>query len=250
MPFTTLIGGVGGVLVSSPSFFFRGGMNKLSELISGDIRKLPTDILRQLQFISQQELSKRRHAAGNDSRALASAFHGLPHPNFVINSHVAPYYAELLKQDWSGMFDGSDEERFYVYAHIKPGGKRLKLAHKDFGISLPGLPFYIGKGCGQRAYDLKRNQGHGAILKELESQGVRPKEIVHILFDGLAEAKALELESKLIYLMGTKYEQGRKGLLVNLEIPPRPEFVRYDHWQKANRNLSAQDDRAVQSCQN
>lgn len=74
--------------------------------------------------------------------------------------------------------------------------------------------------------------------------------LIHILFDGLAEAKALELESKLIYLMGTKYEQGRKGLLVNLEIPPRPEFVRYDHWQKANRNLSAQDDRAVQSCQN
>ena len=38
----------------------------------------------------------------------------------------------------------------------------------------------------------------------------------------LTETEALEMESKLIYFFGTKFELERKGILVNLSFPPRP----------------------------
>lgn len=59
-------------------------------------------------------------------------------------------------------------------------------------------------------------------LRQLRELGVADSEIVSIVRDALTEREALEIESKLIYFFGTKFESGRKGILVNLDFPARP----------------------------
>ncbi len=130
--------------------------------------------------------------------------------------------------------------QFYVYLHCqKTKRKLINLAADGVNLELSGAPFYVGKGCGERAFDFKRNQGHGAILRELQSMSVPASDIVHFAARGLTEAKALELESKLIYFFGTRYEKDRKGLLVNLDVPPRPDFIRWDKWRKQQPKAAA-----------
>jgi hypothetical protein len=134
------------------------------------------------------------------------------------------YLACILQQDWSFLFRGTDNEKkgYYVYAHVTPSGIDCKSARR---LKLKGVPFYIGKGIGQRAYDLNRNQGHGAMLRNAIREGFKEENIVNIILADLTERQALELESKLIYFFGTKYEPRRKGgVLVNLDIEKRPIF--------------------------
>ncbi len=135
------------------------------------------------------------------------------------------YYKALICQDWSHLYPRDTHfGEFYVYAHIDPR-KPDFTPGKNFGGLLPGTPFYIGKGTGQRAYDLKRNEGHGKVLRELLSLDYKPEHIVFIMFDGLSENKAYELEAKLIYFFGTIFQKNRsKGVLVNLDIPKIPDY--------------------------
>lgn len=142
-----------------------------------------------------------------------------------INASV-DYLPALLMQDWSHLFpeDRYDcERKYYVYAHINPKLPRLN-APDDAGGIYEGTPFYIGKGTGERAYDLKRNQGHGKMLEKLLGCGVTKNEIVKIIFNDLTEAKAYEIESKLIYFFGTIYGHA-KGSLYNLDVPKIPKFT-------------------------
>lgn len=128
-----------------------------------------------------------------------------------------------MAEDWSQLFPpGCEDRRFYVYAHINPRKGSLKKGG-EFKLYMPGLPFYVGKGTGNRAWQLNRNEGHGVELKMLRDQGVADSEIVHIVRNDLTEREALEIESKLIYFFGTKFESGRKGILVNLDFPARPD---------------------------
>lgn len=141
-----------------------------------------------------------------------------------INSR-ARYLGYLLAQDWSKLFpyDACDGE-YYVYCHVDPHGSIFTMG-KKCGGNYGGMPFYIGKGIGNRAYDLKRNQGHGKMIKKALDEGWQPDDIVHIAFSGLSEKKALEIESKLIYFFGTVYEKDRHHTtLYNLDIPKRPKF--------------------------
>ena len=115
--------------------------------------------------------------------------------------------------------EGSAKDR----DEIDPFGKIL-----CFPSSLGGhfrLPFYIGKGTIDRAYCLKRNQGHGFRLKELFDQGAERSEIVKVIGQNLPEAKAFELEAKVIYYFGTIYEPNRNGILLNLDTGLRPDFT-------------------------
>lgn len=137
---------------------------------------------------------------------------------------------ELLNEDWSSSYpEAGGAATFYVYAHVRPSYVHetlIRFESDELQFSLPGAPFYIGKGVGQRAWDLRRNEGHGAELRDLLAGGACVDNIVHVLKDGLTESQALTLEAKLIHFFGTKFQGGRKGCLVNLDIPKRPEVMR------------------------
>lgn len=138
---------------------------------------------------------------------------------------AAMYLPALMAQDWSHLFKSesfSDDRKFYVYAHVNPILPNLNAPDSCGGI-YNGQPFYIGKGTGDRAYDLKRNQGHGKELQKLLNRGYGKENIVKIIFTGLTEAEAYEAESKLIYFFGTIYGSS-KGILFNLDTPKLPKF--------------------------
>lgn len=211
------------------------------------IEALPTGFLIELKILIAKELAKRKK---KDKKArilnqirlddcdsfdsFNQSVAKLNYRNLMSLPYLAKreftrekYYSSLVRQDWSHLFDSanySDEEKFYVYAHVDPDARFFRVG-KKYGGCFGGLPFYIGKGCGKRAYDLKRNQGHGKKLRTVLSKNWEPSDIVFIVKDGLSEAEAYELESKLIYFFGTKYQEDRpSGTLYNLDVPPIPVF--------------------------
>jgi hypothetical protein len=104
---------------------------------------------------------------------------------------------------------------YYVYAHCEPG----KIAIGKEGLTtwaatlgLTNIPFYIGKGTADRAFNLNRNETHRKVKQKLAAFG---QEIcVNIIKEGLTELEALCLESKLIDIFGVV---GKGGRLVNLD---------------------------------
>jgi hypothetical protein len=90
---------------------------------------------------------------------------------------------------------------------------------------LGGEPFYIGKGSESRAWDLKRNQGHGKRIQRLRNLGYADTSLVSIIADTLTERDALILEAKLIYLFGSIYDDTVRGYLLNLADHARPVFA-------------------------
>lgn len=79
-------------------------------------------------------------------------------------------------------------------------------------IGMKHIPFYVGKGTGNRYKDLNRNETHRKIRQKLNKFN---KDIeVEIVKDNLTEKEALILESKLIDIFGLLPNGGR---LVNLD---------------------------------
>lgn len=154
--------------------------------------------------------------------------HGLLRPPHLSRRKIGAnmkYFSSLLAQDWSSIYgEKTGDKIYYVYAHVDPG-KAVAMLPKNYGGSMGGTPFYIGKGCGDRAYNLKRNQGHGKNIASVLSDGYSPESIVKILISNLTESEAFEIESKLIFFFGTVYEKSRKfGCLYNLDLPRIPDF--------------------------
>jgi hypothetical protein len=187
-------------------------------------KNLPTDLLLSIRDDVCEELSKR---CGDKAppRTRPSPFRVARQQPTVKKQKLRERLSQLdsiMAEDWSDLFDGGDSEsRYYVYAHCTPEPHGLKHMGK-FALDLLGVPFYIGKGTGNRAWDMKRNQGHGIEIKQLRSQGYIESDIVSIVRDNLTESAALEMESKLIYFFRTKFEHGCDGVLVNLDFPARP----------------------------
>lgn len=211
---------------------------QLGALRTCDLLALKTQILEELRVrrklsarIKRSEVIKNAPALEFETKIEIEEFNFL---NIVsVPGHksrkpngCAMYLPALLRQDWSFIYNGGDDsEKYYVYAHVDPR-KRIFFAPSDAGGNYGGLPIYIGKGTGLRAFDLKRNQGHGIALREIIGSGNQKDSIVKILFDKLTEAKALEIEAKLIYFFGTIYDKNAKkfGFLYNLDVPKTPEF--------------------------
>lgn len=207
----------------------QGVSMKVVDWASFDVRHVPTEVLEEVRSAVNSELTARRRECAVQKARQTERVHCAeklrkhPKPHHQYNRYWLEYLDELMQQDWSSLYRGGDDQaRFYVYAHVRPSGKIIRHQSESISLHLPGQPFYIGKGCGSRAFDLNRNQGHGAVLRELFADGAKAEKIVHILFDGLTEAKAFEIEAKLIYFFGTQYQRGRRGLLVNLDVPVTP----------------------------
>lgn len=222
----------------------------VSEIILNkfQLKELQTEYLEELRESIKQELARRRkqgavsqrrnfitslHPKQSDDNAQFSArVKKFNSSNLLalrsINDPASVrcrYLPHLVLQDWSHIYSGGDnEEKYYVYVHVDPR-EHIFISSEEAGGNFGGRPFYVGKGCGNRAYDLKRNQGHGKIIKSVLDEGYEPNDIVKIVFSELSEAKAFELEAKLIYFFGTIYQSDRmNGWLYNLDIPLLPEF--------------------------
>ena len=178
------------------------------------------DIISSLNPALLPDITEYREAIFNHNKQLVSLI-CLNNPAHQRRKLFEP----LMLQDWSSVYPcASKEGSYYVYAHVDPEAK-IFTVRKSMGGNFGGLPFYIGKGTGDRAYNLKRNQGHGKMIRQILGNGWQPEDMVKILFDDLSEERAFEIESKLIYFFGTMYEEERAhGTLLNLDTPTKPEF--------------------------
>lgn len=122
----------------------------------------------------------------------------------------------------------SSEDKFYVYAHYSVShrqefpSKRSGLEMFCHRIGLPAVPFYIGKGCGNRCSNKERNKGHQLVRSFSEDSG--SETVSQILFQDLTEIQSLVLEGKLIDIIGQRVI--KTGPLTNLDEGYKPRIRR------------------------
>ena len=115
--------------------------------------------------------------------------------------------------------------KYYVYAHLNEG---KKIAVGSSGVTtfaatlgMAFFPFYVGKGTGNRCYDLSRNETHRKVRDRLNLFDSNISTIK--LFQNLSESEALQIESKLIDIFGLMVDG---GMLANLDEGLHPETRR------------------------
>lgn len=162
--------------------------------------------------------------------ALIQLNHGylLTLPGHAFRQHFRDrirYLPCILVQDWHHLFPNiqNEDTSYYVYAHLDPRVGPVRLYGLD--VVLHGAPFYIGKGTGKRAWDLKRTEGHRKKIKQIRDAGFPDTSIMQVIVDSLGERDALILEAKLIYLFGSIYDESLNGCLFNLADSTKPCFT-------------------------
>lgn len=167
-----------------------------------------TDLIYKLQTIKKKIALENGYTAitfNNSSRNMADIF---------------PLFEEILNTDLSEVYNtSSGSSDFYTYVHCDPT-KPLSVKHNikhavlasKFGLSHE--PFYVGKGTGTRCFDLSRNDSHRKVRSVIRKLG-NEVQVVKIA-DFISEAKSLELEAKIIDILGLK-SLCQYGLLVNLD---------------------------------
>lgn len=152
-------------------------------------------------------------------------------------------FISIMNDDWDDLYKDSSDigSDYYVYLHIDPSVNGLLALSDDEGLlaKLP-IPFYVGKGKGNRIYNMRRSKIHTAKLRDLTKYYAI--EQVAIKFkDGLSEKQALILEAKLILFFGCmdtsttlKSFSGGKPKLINRQYEPYP--IKWDAYNKCNTN--------------
>jgi hypothetical protein len=133
---------------------------------------------------------------------------------------ILPLMEQILNCDISNIYENCNkEEKYYVYVHCDPRKKlniKSDLKHLFLAIhfNLTHEPIYVGKGESDRYLDLNRNGGHRKIRTQLLNKNLDLMAVK--IKDKLSEAKAFELESKLIDILGL-LPLSKEGMLVNLD---------------------------------
>lgn len=128
----------------------------------------------------------------------------------ILETNISHLYSDI-----SSSLDSNNI--YYVYAHLDTTNviNNKKSAKLMFcaALGLEYIPFYIGKGVGDRHLDLNRNDTHRKVRSKCKAAG---KDIESkIIFNNLTEQEAFEIESKLIDILGSITY--KNGLLVNLD---------------------------------
>ncbi len=142
----------------------------------------------------------------------------------TLPSVILPICESIYNCDISSIYLNGNlntDLKYYVYAHCYPergldirNPKHLFLAQR-FSPMLKNVPFYIGKGVGDRFLIEERNDSYAKIRKKIKSQN---KEVEKVkLICGISEIDAFAYESKLIDILGLISLSQKYGLLVNLD---------------------------------
>jgi hypothetical protein len=136
-----------------------------------------------------------------------------------------------METDLSKIYEkyGTEDKSYYVYVHCHPDMKlniqnNLKHLFLASRFGMTHVPIYVGKGIGSRFSELDRNDSHRKVRSVLKKQN---KDLIPIkIAENLTEGLALEIESKLIDILGLM-SLSKEGLLVNLD-----EGIAYDIRRK------------------
>lgn len=138
-----------------------------------------------------------------------------------IKFNNSKYNIDTLLPIFNNMFDAVEyqEGNYYVYFHCNPL-KKLNVAGniKDLFLAtkfsfLTHIPFYVGKGQGNRYLDLNRNDSH----RKIRNQCLKMKqEIIPVkIIENVSEFTALQYENIFMYILGLR-ALSEHGLLCNL----------------------------------
>lgn len=130
----------------------------------------------------------------------------------------------VFEADISFLYDKEYDktQKYYVYAHMKSDWK-IAIGYNPIStfaatLGMTHVPFYIGKGCDNRAFNINRNETHKKMKEYLQSSD--KEVIVHIIKDQISEKEAFILEDKLIDIFGLRVFG---GLLTNLDEGCKPK---------------------------
>lgn len=146
-----------------------------------------------------------------------------------VNFNGSKYNLDNLLPLFQTFFDYVVPEKGnnYVYFHCNPLKKlniKSDIKHIFLASKFPNLnyePFYVGKGNGNRAFELNRNDSHRKIRNQINKFGKEIEPI--IIIDNISENCSLSYENIFMYILGLR-ALSNNGILVNLMENDIPEL--------------------------
>lgn len=172
----------------------------------------PSDLKKHISYLQIRRKNLLRQLGYNEINFAGSKY------NY---DNVFPILEDLYSTDMSPLNNNLDNNKiYYVYAHCNPlnklnvvGDLRHAFLASKFN-NITHIPFYIGKGIGNRCFDLNRNDSHRKIRHKILKSDQDIKVVK--LAENLSEIDALSIEGKLIDILGLR-AYTRDGMLCNLD---------------------------------